>query len=183
MANDMYIGANSGNYSAMACHVFALSADPAAMTTTHNTYTLLGDYMAGLEIPDFAANNPNPRWRTAIENAVYEEEASPQEVMNRLREEFGFNAGPANRAPFKLWGLFGAGQYLPEHMWFTAYDKIYDTMPNSPVRRASNMNGLNPPSETYKQAPTMCFSTPIQALTGHQLQIVQAKSYEWRVER
>lgn len=166
-------------YRAMACHCFALSADPHKIESVHHRYTEIGNLLTGHRQPR-PANTSDQRWSDAINELA----TDPQSVIELLADDFGFHRLDANqnlRTPeCHIWGVFYDGQLLPEHMWFTCGNGIFDTMPGQHIRRDTNINGLNAPSEAHAVPAANGFSTRVRSLTAHQARFAHAPLTEWR---
>ena len=163
--------ANAARYQSMACHVFALSANPFTMDNVNTRYNTLGQYLIGQAQP------PAGTLRDKIGN-VMAELGDDQRVatMELLRDEFGM--APGNRTNIRLWGLFRNHlQMLPEHMWVTHGGMIYDTMPGAPVRRNNNFHGRNPPSEAQQLNQNVIFSVEVAALHIEQMNVINSANW------
>lgn len=179
-------------YRQMACFNLALSANPSAIAQVRARFQSVGDMLTGLATPDrdqVVVNRPD----AMLEERMLEldEEFDKQSRMEFIVSAFGFRIAyqPANGnglrptpPTYKIWGLFRQErdeQMLPEHMWFTAHGHIYDTMPGADVYKRMTQNGLNPACERNVLPANECFAVPVEALTLHQMQIVNAGPNHW----
>lgn len=166
MPNDVYNGADSLAYQSMSCHCFALSGTPAASAAINTRYSQIGDHLSGTVM--LPAGNLADRLGAL--------DFTPAGTMLFLREEFGFARGVGT--DIFLWGFFrNDQQLLPEHMWFTMGGRIFDTMPNHPIRRDVNNAGRNPPSEAHLLPANRCFSAEVSTLYIDQLKFVTSGNW------
>lgn len=169
MPNDIYNGPDAPTYRDMACHCFALSANRGQIDSINTRYTLIGDYLSGRAVP------PEGTLRERLSDMDY----TPGSVMLLLRDEFGF--APGRDTDIRIWGFFrDDNQRLPEHMWFTRGERIFDTMPGHPIRKDVTIGGNNPPSETHVLPAGRCFSVEVAALYIDQLKFYNSAA--WQVE-
>lgn len=171
----------------MACHVFALSGDPATIDNVHARYQALGNYLIGTTPlpPAVAVAAPlaglNLVTRADVENALAElGDNQRAAILGLLCTEFGLAQHIGSG--IRLWGHFEEGQMLPEHMYVTYTNgNIYDTMPDTPVRRNANNNGINPPSygPGNNLAPDVVFSVEVAALAAGTMTVINAANPNW----
>lgn len=191
MAIQHFTGNN--NYNVMACHVFALSGDPATANAINARYAKLGDYLIGVAaLPQNNQDIPNGLSLVSKYNILTVKNIVPhngaannnvaglrQATLNLLCLEFGLvvHAGSGIR----LWGHFEDGQWLPEHMYVTYGGNIYDTMPNAPIRKNVNDNGKNPPSygEGHELDAGVIFSIEVQALAAGTMAVINTPANQW----
>lgn len=181
MAIQHFTGNN--NYNVMACHVFALSGDPATADAVNTRYAKLGDYLLGkAELPAQDANIPNGLTHATKANikVVGAEMPNTQDqreaILSLLCIEFGLVVHAGSN--IRLWGHFEKDQMLPQHMYVTYGGNIYDTMPNKPVTKDVNDNGKNPPSDGVLD-PKVIFSIEVQALTANTMAVINAPANQW----
>lgn len=99
-------------------------------------------------------------------------------ALELLCLEFGLK--PQNGSGVGLWGHFEQGQLLPEHMYVTIGGKIYDTMPEAPVRKSRNEDGLNPPSYGGKLlSKKVVFFVEIEDLAAGTKAVVNTSDEQW----
>jgi hypothetical protein len=178
-------------YLPMSCHVFALSGNPALADNVNTRYAALGDLLLHpQQVPNNnnVAHGLNVVTNRQILDAVAEMPDGDQQgaVLRLLCTEFGLV--PHAGSGIRLWGHTEPGQMLPEHMYVTYTDnRIYDTMPNAPIRRRVNDQGRNPPSygDTDAGADVMLaadvvFSIEIAALAAGTQAAVNAPNNQWQ---
>ncbi|NUB29464.1 hypothetical protein [Azospirillum brasilense] len=177
---------DSANYMDMACHVFALSGDPAQQEDVNNRYAQLGNLLTSdlLGVPPVTANNNiAPGLRVVTNNEIRQclrgAAVPPSRSLRLLCREFGLVPTPGTR--IKLWGHFEPGQRLPEHMYVTTADgMIYDTVPGAPIRRDTNNNGQNPPSWISGLLdPGVIFSIEVAAFAPQTQAVVNRPGNQW----
>ncbi len=177
---------NGADYVAMACHVFALSGDPAQQADVNNRYAQLGNLLSPdlLGVPPVPANNEIAYGLKVVTNNEIRQclrgpAVPPSCSLRLLCREFGLV--PTPNSGIKVWGHFEPGQRLPEHMYVTTVDgKIYDTMPQAPIRRDTNNNGRNPPSwSSGLLDPGVIFSVEVAALAPQTQFIISRASNQW----
>ncbi|MDQ2105537.1 hypothetical protein [Azospirillum isscasi] len=190
MPRQKFIGDNV--YEDMACHVFALSGDPAQQEAINNRYDRLGFLLLRLE-PLPADGNVAQGLNVVTNNEILAGpglDGLPAAVaahsLPLLCREFGFvqQAGTNTR----LWGRFRQGQLLPEHMYVTTPDgRIWDTMPGDPVYRRANNQGLNPGAygdgadgNDVLLDPGEVFSVEVAALAPQTQAVVAAPDDQWQ---
>jgi hypothetical protein len=173
----------NANFQDMACHVYALSGDHTNIANIHSRYSALGDYLIGrTALPAADATVPNGLTVVtsgAIRNAVADDHIQVA-TLGLLCTEFGLALQPGSG--IRLWGHFEENQMLPEHMYVTYTNgNIYDTLPNSPVRRNVNNNGINPPAydEGNFLDPGVIFSVEVAALAAGTMVPVNSADVNW----
>ncbi|HEX8563519.1 MAG TPA: hypothetical protein VF676_11120 [Flavobacterium sp.] len=172
----------------MSCHVYALSGDSQSIADSSNRYAKLGDYLLGTTTLPVQADTVPPNLNTVtntqitdclaeIANAAGDQQIA---ILGLLCAEFGLALQPGSG--IRLWGHTEPGQMLPEHMYVTYTDnRIYDTMPNTPVRRNDNVNGTNPPSygEGNVLQPNVIFSIEVAALAPGTMAAINSATANW----
>jgi hypothetical protein len=161
----------AAQYTEMACHVWALSGNPLTIAIINAKYDQIGSYLMG------QANPTDTRMQQRVQ-AVLSELGDDQRVatLALLRDEFGM--APGNGTDIRIWGLFRNHlQMLPEHMWITVGNRIYDTMPSAPIRRDDTANGRNPPSEAHELQANVVFSVEVSALHTEQSQVINSPNW------
>lgn len=173
---------NDESYLEMACHVFALSGDQDQIADVNRRYSLIGDYLMGMEmLPDNNYDVPaglNLVTAGAIRNCNNElENGNKQSALELLCAEFGNALQPDSG--IRIWGHFEEDQLLPEHMFVTyTNEMVYDTIPNSPVARDENNNGTNPPS-SYELEPEVIFSVEVAVLPAGTMAAILRPGPNW----
>lgn len=172
----------NNNYTQMACHVYALSGDHNSIDNINQRYQTLGNCLrGGQQLPandHDVPNGLNTVTAGAIRNAVAEDHMQVA-ILDLLCTEFGLT--PQVGSGIRIWGHFEEDQMLPEHMYVTTNNMIYDTMPNMPVRRNNNNNGINPPSygEGHDLALAVIFSIEVTALAAGTLVPINSPANDW----
>lgn len=169
----------------MSCYQFALYAgtDAKGLTSVGDRFSSMGNYLLA-EIPLQGLKHVTKKDLDTL--VAGQDMAKPLDakkkaaVMQMLCKEFGLTVKAKGATAF-LWGLFRheeATQMLPEHMWITNGDEIYDTMPGAPIRWQKNAKGLNPPSEAHKVPADEVACIGLESLTAGHLAIIN--SGDWK---
>ncbi|WP_062061702.1 hypothetical protein [Aquimarina longa] len=146
MPRQVYTATN--NYNTMSCHVFTLSGDHTAIAAINTRYENLGALI--LHLTDIPANDAIANGLTVLtNNQIRNRMLDPNEdnelsAMELLSTEFGFTR--QNGSGIWLCGHFELAEMLPSHMYVVSGATIFDTMPDTRVRRLPDINHRNPPS-------------------------------------
>jgi len=130
-----------------ACHVFALSGDNSKARDINDRYNLLGNSIRdakSLLNNDQVIEGLNHVTNNTIRNIFMQDEFQATDALKLICIEFDLL--PKTDTGNKIYGHFKPGQIFPEHMYITCSGKIYDTMPESPIRMDNDINGLNAPA-------------------------------------
>jgi len=177
------------NFLPMACHVFALSGDPASIGPINDRYCKLGDYLIGVTpLPTGAEPLPGLTTVTAADIKGVQNSypaARGQAILGILCKEFGFTLKPGSGV--RLFGHIEPNQWLPEHMYVTTNTgRIYDTLPGASIRRNNNNNGLNPPSygsnpdgSDVLQNSGVVFSVEVSVLAAGTQAVISSPDSSW----
>jgi hypothetical protein len=169
----------------MSCYQFALyaGADSKGLDSIDKRFSSMGNYLLA-EVPLEGLKHVTKKDLDAL--AKGQDMAKPLDakkkaaVMQMLCKEFDLKVKDKGATAY-LWGLFRheeATQMLPEHMWITNGDEIYDTMPGAPIRWQKSKKGLNPPSEAHDVPAGEVASIGLDALTAGHLTILGARDWK-----